>query len=362
VISEWSLPVDLGDYVDMVFVSGHSEFNPVEGGVMGRLNNEAGSIFRVSSGVETRIVKTNNSMRNVAGFVKNRLSEIGVSADDASVVSLLDTYSIAPGMKEAYVLDFLNRCSPDTIPSLYRIDIDPIRERWYCVMEDLGHWSIAQGLDCGESTDDRFLNSAVDALADLHRNIRAHGGGLGLPHVPTLTVDKIQTILPMLSAALPRLLSSTDSTSEGACRDWVETLPSQLASVVERLASGNQILTQSDFGSRNCAYRSDVDGMRVKIFDWDAARVQNPVVDFVELFLHMAEVPAPDRFWNLASVYSTASGYEGDRRRLHRDINDAIRLLVMSKWWLYAVAGDLGRASRLATNAFALLKVSGDPE
>jgi thiamine kinase-like enzyme len=182
------------------------------------------------------------------------------------------------------------RHAPDRIrrflPEVWGTRVDPEREVFAVLMEDLGHCSHLDTVDQPEAWTNQSVGIVLRDLAQLASSTMGGGPQLCPGLIEPKKPADFARAGPLFEAMLEYQQKRSPKVFTGP---WITALESFVGSIETRMKSlgrARLALSHNDFNTRNLALRPTPEGHRLVVYDWELACVQSPVHDAMEFLIY----------------------------------------------------------------------------
>ena len=235
---------------------------------------------------------------------------------------------------------------PNLVPEYWGSIIDPSRDLYGLIMEDLSSYRLMDSVDKLELWNDREIKTCLDGMAELHAYFLNKPELINSPNTYMLNVKKLseaKTFLEGLNEYVINRFPEITSNFGGRIANKMIELPSMAIEI----ANYHNTLNHGDFNPRNLCIKDSDQGPHLCLYDWELASFTNPQRDLVE-FLAFVIKSEDSNLWNQYISYYYGRLTELSKVKLDRQSFDKVLiynayLYAMTRLNLYYLAHNYTR-------------------
>lgn len=292
------------EYLKERYLSGNITQTAKSGGMLNAVNNPYDSVVCLKDEKKSYILKIATMNNNVYKFFDDVLSKFPYSSKHVNEI-VREILNFFPEERECRLYDELQIIIPQYIPTIQYLGINTAEKQSYILMEDLSGYYKFNILERNETLSFNEIYVAVRDMAKIHRFLY----DVKIDFIPRINYNSIifhqmffEEVIKKCSEKYSQIL---DKEFFKLFYGYLDDLEGSLAVMSE----GPYTVTHNDFNIRNCCFARNRDGkLRLKVFDWDTARIQNPHFDLMEFFMFLARPLTVDEFFELLVTYKNNAG------------------------------------------------------
>lgn len=333
-------------YIKEYYLSGDIIQTAKSGGMLNAVNNPYDSVVRLQDEKKSYILKIATSNENVYKFFDEVLMKFPHSSKYVDKI-VREVLNFFPEQRECQLYNELEKVIPQYIPSIQYLGINTFEKQSYILMEDLSDYYKFNILEKNDTLGFNEIFTAIRDMARIHSALYK----IKIDFIPKIDYNYIKYHKKFFEEVI---MECSKKYSQILDKQFFKILYGYLDGMEENLAIMNEgpyTVTHNDFNVRNCCFDCNMYGeLRLKVFDWDTARIQNPHFDLMEFFMFLTRPLTEDEFLKLLVLYKDNAG-----AFLHMDSKQFYQLLHANLVWFSLY--KFGSYSLVTTVPVKLLKL-----
>ena len=291
-------------YLKESYLSGDIVQTAKSGGMLNSVNNPYDSVVRLQDEKKSYILKMATSNENIYKFFDEVLMKFPYSSKHVGEI-VREVLNFFPEQRECQLYNELQKIIPQYIPLIQYLGINTFEAQSYILMEDL---SESYKFNILEKNDTLCFDEIFTAIRDMAR-IHSALYNMKIDFLPKINYSGIKCHKKFFEEVI---MECSNKYSHILDKEFFEILYGYLDSMEESLSimnDGPYTLTHNDFNVRNCCFDRGMYGeLKLKVFDWDTSRIQNPHFDLIEFFMFLTRPLMEDEFFKLLVLYKDNAG------------------------------------------------------